>query len=310
MIFTNPIDIRKILYLFLFLGAFSSTAQDLEPRFLSSVPIKGNFGGLVYGYSNGNILLDNSLPIEDLDAKLNTVAAAYIRSFSLFNKLAKFDVTVPYSFAKYSALLEGVNTTANRDGFGDASLRLSIILLGEQPLELKDFAQRERKKFKFGTSLKVRIPTGQYDDTKLINYGSNRWGFLLKAAASYNISQKFILEGHLDGWFFTKNDSFLGNELTQKPLGSVQLNGTYIFSRKIWMSLALGYAFGGETTVDGVPQGNDQNNSRYGFTTSYQLTKNSGLKFAITNKLYTLTGADFSTYILGYSFMWFDKKKN
>ena len=73
------------------------------------------------------------------------------------------------------------------------------------------------------------------------------------------------------------------------------------------MSLALGYAVNGETSINGEPQNNEQNNSRYGFTASYNLNKKSALKFAVTNKLYTLTGADFSTYLLGYSFMWFDK---
>ena len=300
-------NIKHKIIIFFSLISFICSAQDLEPRFLSSVPIKGNFGGVIYGYSHGNILLDGSIPIEDLDASLNTFALSYVRSFSLFNKLTKFDITLPYSFANYSALVEGEDTRAKRQGIGDTSLRLSIILLGEKPYELKDFQNREQDKFKLGFSFKVRVPTGNYDDTKLINYGANRWGFLTKVAGSYKFSQKFILEAHLDSWFFTTNESFLGNELTQKPLISGQINGTYIFNQKLWMSLALGYAVNGETSINGEPQNNEQNNSRYGFTASYNLNKKSALKFAVTNKLYTLTGADFSTYLLGYSFMWFDK---
>jgi hypothetical protein len=33
------------------------------------------------------------------------------------------------------------------------------------------------QKMLLGTSLKVTAPTGQYDPTKLINWGANRWGF-------------------------------------------------------------------------------------------------------------------------------------
>ena len=51
-------------------------SQDLEPRFLSSVPLKTNFSGLVYGYSHGDILL-NAQEIEGLNAKLNSVAVFY-----------------------------------------------------------------------------------------------------------------------------------------------------------------------------------------------------------------------------------------
>ena len=68
--------------------SFIVTDQDLEPCFLSSVPLGTNFSGAIYGYSSGNILL-NSLEIEDLNAKLNTVGVFYGRSFKLFNKSAK-----------------------------------------------------------------------------------------------------------------------------------------------------------------------------------------------------------------------------
>ncbi len=44
--------------------AFTSSSQDLEPRSLSSIPIGVNFAIASYGCSSGNILLDNSLPIE------------------------------------------------------------------------------------------------------------------------------------------------------------------------------------------------------------------------------------------------------
>ena len=45
-------------------------SQDLEPRVMSAIPTGGNFAIVSYSYSAGNILLDNSLPIEDLKANL------------------------------------------------------------------------------------------------------------------------------------------------------------------------------------------------------------------------------------------------
>ena len=298
-----------LILLFLYLNSLTFQAQDLEPRFLSSVPLKTNFGGLVYGYSEGDILL-NAQQIENLNAKLNSVAVFYGRSFKLFNKPAKFDIAVPYAFGKLNALVSQVDTTAYRNGFVDPTLRVSIILIGDKALNLQEFAKRDIKKFKMGASLKVKAPLGKYDETKIINLGANRWGFQLKAAASYQPVKKIILELHIDSWFFTENTSFNnGNTLAQKPLLTTQLHMAYLFNPKFWISGSIGQVASGETSINGIEQDNNQRNSRYGFTASYKLNKLGSLKFAITNGLYTASGANFTTAVVGYSFVWFDKNK-
>lgn len=300
---------KKLSFLVAFFFIISIKAQDLEPRFLSSVPTGTNFAGLVYGYSSGGILL-NALEIENLNAKLNSITPVYGRSFKLFNKSAKFDVVAPYSFGKLNALVSNVDTSAYRNGFMDPSFRISMILVGDKPLSVQEFAKRERKKFKFGTAFKIKPPLGKYDNTKLINLGANRWGFQLKLASSYWLTKKLILELHVDSWFFTANTSFNnGNTLKQKPLFNAQLHVAYLFGPKFWASASIGQVAFGETSINGIEQNNNQKNSRYGFTASYKVAKRSSLKFALTNGLYTASGADFTTALFGYTFLWFDKKK-
>jgi hypothetical protein len=94
-------------------------AQDLEPRFLSSIPTGGNFAIAAYGYSTDNILLQNTLPIEDLEAKLNSISFVYARSFKLFNKLAKFDVDAPYAFGYFEGVVNDTDSSISRNGLGD-----------------------------------------------------------------------------------------------------------------------------------------------------------------------------------------------
>ena len=48
-------------------------AQELEPRAYVNTPVGLNFIAVAYLFSSGNILLDPSLPIEDLQAKLHLV---------------------------------------------------------------------------------------------------------------------------------------------------------------------------------------------------------------------------------------------
>lgn len=268
-----------------------------------------NFALVVYGYSSGNILL-NAQEIENLNAKLNSITVVYGRSFKLFNKPAKFDIVAPYSFGSLNALVSNVDTSAYKNGFIDPTLRISIILVGDKPLSLQEFAKREKKKFKLGAAFKIKPPLGTYDDTKLINLSANRWGFQLKAASSYWLSKKLLLELHVDSWFFTENTSFYnGNTLKQKPLFSTQLHLAYLFGPKLWASVSVGQVAFGGTTINDIDQNNSQKNSRYGGTISYRINKHGSLKFVATNGLYTDRGADFTTLLFGYSFLWFDKKK-
>ena len=239
---------------------------------------------------------------------MTTVAGFYSRSFKLFNKPSKFDVVVPYTYGELNALVSSVDTSANRSGLNDISFRISMILIGDQALNLKEFSKREQQRFKLGTAFKIKAPLGKYDETKLLNIGANRWGFQFKVASSFAVTKKLILELHIDSWFFTKNTSFSnGNTLEQKPLLSTQLHAAYLFGPKLWASVSVGQVAWGETSLNGIAQDNNQENSKYGASISYKVGKKSALKAAITNGLYTASGVDFTSVLLGYPFLWFAK---
>lgn len=180
-------------------------SQDLEPRLMSAIPTGGNFAIASYSHSAGNILLDNSLPIEDLKANLNNFVFAYARSFKLFNKLTKFDMIVPYSFGNFEGVVSSIDSSTSRTGFGDPLIRLSMVLIGSEPVGVTDFFKQEQKKFNLGAFVRMRPPMGQYDPTKLINLGANRWATKIGFAGSYTFRKKLILEGHVNSWFFTEN---------------------------------------------------------------------------------------------------------
>ena len=59
-------------------------------------------------------------------------------------------------------------------GFGDPAFRFSMNFIGAPALTAAEFKDY-RQDFIFGASLRVAIPLGQYDDTRLVNIGSNRW---------------------------------------------------------------------------------------------------------------------------------------
>jgi len=65
----------------------------------------------------------------------------------------------------------------------------------------------------------------------------------------------------------------------------------------------------GETIVNGVEKDDLQQNSRFGAAFAYRLSKQNALKIAFTSGVSTRYGANFTTFLVAYQFMWFDKIK-
>jgi len=284
-------------------------SQDLEPRMMSPIPAGGNFAIASYGYSAGNILLDKSLPVEDLEARLNNLVVAYARSFRLFSRLTKFDVIVPYSFAKFEGAVSGIDSSTSRSGFGDPLFRLSMVLIGTKAMGFEEYLQHEQRRFNLGAVIRIRPPLGQYDPTKFINLGSNRWATKVGMAGSYIFGKRFTLEAHFNSWFFSENEEFFnGNSLKQKPLITTQFHASYIFKPGIWLAVSVGRSFLGETILNGEEKDDLQNSSRFGAVFAYKLNKQNALKLALTSGITTRYGSDFTSLIIAYQMMWFDKK--
>ena len=291
-----------------FLPLSTVDAQDLEPRLMSSVPTGGRFFIVSYAYSQGNILLDSSLPIKDLTSTMNTAVIAYAGSFKLFKKLAKFDVIVPYSFAHFAGKVFDIDSTTSRTGFGDGMIRLSLILIGNKPVPLSEFRKITPKNFNLGVYARVRIPIGQYDSSKFLNLGTNRWALKLGLVGSYAIKRKLVFELHLLGWFFGDNKNFFnGHVISQNPLLIAQLHASYVFKPGVWVAVSVGKTTFGTTSVDGVSQDDYQKSGRLGATFSYRVAQHHSIKLAYTTGFSTRYGADFNTIILAYQFLWFKK---
>ena len=308
----NSGNCKKLMFALLFFGgSFFCTpiqAQDLEPGFLSATPVGSNIVIASTGYSQGNILLDNTIAIEDLKASIYNFAFGYFHSFKLFNRLAKVDVVVPYGIADFNAIVENEPRSATRNGLGDPMFRLSMILVGANPLKPQEFFKQEQQKFRLGVLFRVKAPLGQYDADRLINLGANRWTLKSGLGASYTIRKKFVFEAQFNTTFFGVNDHFFGgNTSKQSPLFEGQLHTTYIFKPGIWVAASIGGINGGITAINGVEQ-RSLNNNRYGLTFAYKLSGHHSLKAAYTNGLIVRAGDDFNTFLLAYQYLWFDKK--
>ena len=91
-----------------------TSAQEMEPRSYSAVPIGTNFVVANYARSSGGVSLDPALPITGLEATINTYSLGYSHSFGVAGHTASFAVSVPYSNADLTRNVEGAPGQAYR----------------------------------------------------------------------------------------------------------------------------------------------------------------------------------------------------
>ena len=79
-----------------------AAAQDLEPRAYAALPIGVNFVVVAAGRSSGGVVVDPSLPLEDVDASVGTVSVGYGRTLNIFNRTALIVAALPFARVKAS----------------------------------------------------------------------------------------------------------------------------------------------------------------------------------------------------------------
>lgn len=282
-----------------------ASAQEMEPRAYSAVPIGTNFIVVNYARSTGGFSFDPSLPITNVEAKINTYAIGYSHSFGLAGHTASVAVSVPYANANVTGNVEGAPQQAYRSGLGDAAFRFSMNLLGDPSLTPEAFA-RSTPSTILGTSLTVIVPTGQYVPSRVINIGANRWSFKPEFGLSQPIGNWFV-EGTAGVWLFTDNSDFFGGrQRSQDPIPVFQWHGGYNWRPGLWIAADVTYFLGGRTSVNGVPDQDVQRSVRYGVTLSVPLATQWSAKLAWSRGLITRVGGDFQTVTLALQYRWFN----
>ena len=284
-------------------------AQDIEPRRWSHIPIGADFATVAYADTFGDIYLDPELKIQNASFDLQTIGFKYIRGFDLLGKSARVDLTLPYQIGHWSGLLNGVPARVERYGLGDASVRFAVNLYGAPPLAGKEFAayraQADHETI-IGLGLVLQLPTGQYYDDKLINLGNNRFAIRPQLGAIHNFSGKWSAELTVQSWIFTENDRFFNrSRMEQDPLAAADASLIYTFRPGLWLAGSVGYAGGGETTVNGNPSGNTQENIGWGLSLGIPINRAVGIRLGyFGTRTQVSTGMDTDTINCALTVMW------
>ncbi len=292
--------------LLLVVSVMTVGAQELIPAAYTPAPHGVNFVSVSGLFNRGDLAFDPTGPIDEAKADIVASSFTYARTLNLFNRSATATVILPYLVGDLQGLFRGEPAAVNRSGTGDLVMRLGVNLLGGRAMSPREFAAYNPKTM-VGVSLMVKAPTGQYDPSRLINIGTNRWGFKPEIGFVH-VMGSWAIDAYIGAWLYTTNSNFYGGvSRKQDPIYSSQVHLRYLFRRGLWAALDANYWYGGEATINDVGGDDLQNNSRVGFTVSWQVWKQHNLRFAISRGAFTRIGGDFNSFGLAYGYTWLGK---
>jgi len=288
----------------------STLAQDLAPRAYVITPTHSNAVTVTYAFYNGNLDLGN-LPITDATARASIPVVSFVHSMSFFGRSANIAASLPYGVGNFHGSVLGAETNVYRSGLLDSVYRFSVNLKGGPAMTVKEYSGWKQKTI-VGASLRIVAPTGQYDSTKLINWGNNRWAFKPEIGVSRRWGH-WIIDGYAGAWFFTTNPAFFSknqfnprvSEQKQSAIVAFEGHLSYDVRPRLWASLDGNFWRGGTTTLDGVENpGTELRNSRVGGTVSIPISRHQSVKFSYNRGAYIKYGGDFQNVSVAWQYSW------
>jgi hypothetical protein len=278
----------KLLYkgLIAFLLLFSTVeiSAQAEPPTTWLMPPK-DLWAFSYQYldleSNVTPSLDVVLASGTVNAYVSSIPV--VRSFAIGNSIAQVFIVPTFGNLTASVDLEDIPGFGDieidpiefidKTGMMDSQVNFRMGLHNAPALNIIELAQWERK-FQVYGFFGVTLPTGEYDSSRRINLGANRWAFRLGLPMVLPLNQNkkrpADLEFHPNISFFTNNnDPFVGDSKKQKPLLRLNTAVTKYFTSKFYASLGAGYQFGAVTQIDELPEGERLEQLGAGITGGY-----------------------------------------
>jgi hypothetical protein len=286
-----------------FVAGAACRAQELEPRTYANAPVGLNFLIAGYTYSEGGVVVDPSIPLDNAQISLHSSFLAFARSFGIAGRSAKLDVVAPYTWLSGTADVAGQPRARDASGWADPRLRVSINLFGAPAMSLQEIAAY-RQDLIIGASVQVWVPAGRYDADKVVNLGANRWAIKPELGLSKAVG-RWTFELAAAVAFYGDNDEYLIDRTReQEPIYSAQ--GAIICSLRpdMWVALGGTYYAGGRTQVDGIEGDDLQENSRFGVVLALPIGRHNSVKLYANTGISTRTGNDFDSAGLAWQYRW------
>lgn len=286
------------------LWAVGGTAQELTPRAYWPAPKGTRVLVAGYSYTQGDVFLDASLPVTGVDSRLNVGLLAYVQTLGLFGRSTNLLVELPYASGTARGFVDDELEQRDFSGSGDLGVTLTVNLLGAPSMTPGDFqALRADPHPILGASLKVVAPTGRYDEDRLVNVGANRWAVRAQLGSIIPLQRSWLLELTGGVWVYGDDDEYLAGKREQDPIFSVQTNLIKRFRPGLWASLDFTWFRGGQQTIGGHRNDDEQRNLKVGGTVVVPFHGRHAIKLGYANGISTRRGNDFDQILLTYQLL-------
>jgi hypothetical protein len=303
-------QLRSVLVLSSLVALFSARihAQDLSPRAYVITPIHTNAVLFTWSFFDGGVNFNGSVPISGATGTYNVPIFSLYHTLNFFGRSANITAALPYAFGNFTGQGPlGRRQTIYRSGLLDTTIRFSVNLKGGPAMTPQVFSKWKQKTL-IGVSLKIIAPTGQYEPTKLVNWGINRWAFKPELGYSKRWDH-LLLDGYGGVWFYTTNPASFAQPVpqpqTEAPIGSLEGHLSYDLKPRYWVSLDGNFWFGGVTTLNGIRNlQTRQTGSRIGGTASIPLGKHQSIKVNYSNGTYVRFGGNYQNVSVAWQYSW------
>jgi len=228
----------------------------------------------------------------DFDFSANTGLMRPVYYFEAGPFMMNVQFLAPFGQLELDTNTEIPGSNLTSSGFGDMTL-LSTIW----------FIHDSQSKTWLGFTPYFTFPTGNYENNGALSIGGNRFAFKEELGFVKGFE---VMPGHsiyfdltLAGDFFLDNDEFgafgphgNGRTLSQDPVLTVESHLSYDLTKEFLIAFDYYYHFGGETSIDGFGNNDDQvSNHRIGFTAGYNIVPSVQLLFQYAHDVDVREGA-------------------
>lgn len=235
-------------------AALASNARDYVP-----VPAGTNIINLYYNHYFGNELYVR-------DKKVSN-SANYTGNISILRPI-HYMMLGPFLIDPQAIIPFGeVELNGERSsGLGDITILSTIWLINN-----------EEHKFFFAYTPYLTLPTGPYRKDSAINLGANRWSTKQEICFGKGFGDKTWFEWVINAEFFTNNTNAPGEDdrkvtASKDPVFGTEAHLSYSLTKDFFVSADYYFAYGGETTLDGIRQNDRKSTHTIGTSFAYMLT--------------------------------------
>lgn len=229
----------------------------------------------------------------DTTLDVGVLTPAYRKTFDVMGNVGLVLIGLPIGNVTFDSLAGTVDTGIAQ---GDLVVGAAYGLVGMPALAPMDYAMH-KPGFQAMVEGKLFLPTGDYDANRMVNLGQNRWSFQGSLPISYALGDNMI-DPELTTFelrpvvqiFGDNEDPFVGtgaNVMSQAPIFGVEGHITRNFGNSIWAAVDGYYETGGETSLNGVAQGDGLETLAIGATLGLVLSPNVATRMTYRHLVYS-----------------------